>query len=170
MKTSTNSSTPSLSLNSASRSRRPLEAYLESFALLEESDRTEEDDAGGDAVTLLTVHASKGLEFPVVFCVALERICFRTNARSKRDRSKRSSGSFTSPSPARGKKLFITRAARRLQRGMLQPAMPSPFLELLGDDVAEFPSPDDLLRPASDESVRKAFAEIFKMLDKRNRD
>ena len=68
------------------------------------------------------------------------------------------------------KKLFITRAARRLQRGMLQPAMPSPFLELLGDDVAEFPSPDDLLRPASDESVRKAFAAIFKMLDNRNRD
>ena len=147
-----------------------LEAYLESFALLEESDRTEEDDAGGDAVTLLTVHASKGLEFPVVFCVALERNLFPHERAIEEGSLEEELRLFYVAITRARKKLFITRAARRLQRGMLQPAMPSPFLELLGDDVAEFPSPDDLLRPASDESVRKAFAEIFKMLDKRNRD
>ena len=146
-----------------------LEAYLESFALLEESDRTEEDDAGGDAVTLLTVHASKGLEFPVVFCVALERNLFPHERAIEEGSLEEELRLFYVAITRARKKLFITRAARRLQRGMLQPAMPSPFLELLGDDVAEFPSPDDLLRPASDESVRKAFAEIFKMLDKRNR-
>ena len=31
------------------------------------------------------------------------------------------------------------------------------------------PAPEELLRPAGEESVRQAFADIFKMLDKRNR-
>lgn len=56
-----------------------------------------------------------------------------------------------------------------MQRGMLKPSLPSPFLELLSGDVAEFPAADELLRPASEDSVRQAFADIFKMLDRKNR-
>ena len=146
-----------------------LEAYLESFALLEESDRTVEDDSGGDAVTLLTVHASKGLEFPVVFLVALERGLFPHERAVEEGSLEEELRLFYVAITRARKRLYITRAARRLQRGMLQPALPSPFLELLDDRVAEFPAPEELLRPAGEESVRQAFADIFKMLDKRNR-
>ncbi|MBS1370859.1 MAG: UvrD-helicase domain-containing protein [Lentisphaeria bacterium] len=147
-----------------------LESYLESFALLEENDRTEEDETNGDAVTLLTVHASKGLEFPVVFCVALERNIFPHERAIEEGSVEEELRLFYVAITRARKQLYITRAARRMQRGMLQPALPSPFLELLTDDVAEFPAPEDLLRPASEDSVRQAFADIFKMLDKRNRD
>lgn len=146
-----------------------LESYLESFALLEESDRTEEDETNADAVTLLTVHASKGLEFPVVFLVALERGLFPHERAVEEGSTEEELRLFYVAITRARRKLYITRAARRLQRGMLQPAMPSPFLELLDDDVAEFPAPEELLRPAGEESVRQAFADIFKMLDKRNR-
>lgn len=46
-----------------------LEAYLERAWLVNETDNWE---AGTDKVTLMTLHAAKGLEFPVVFIVAVE--------------------------------------------------------------------------------------------------
>lgn len=47
-----------------------LEEYLEQAALVNETDDWE---STADRVTLMTLHASKGLEFPVVFIVALEQ-------------------------------------------------------------------------------------------------
>jgi DNA helicase-2/ATP-dependent DNA helicase PcrA len=46
-----------------------LEAYLERAWLVNETDNWETDT---DKVTLMTLHAAKGLEFPVVFIVAVE--------------------------------------------------------------------------------------------------
>jgi len=47
----------------------PLETFLEESCLVNDTDAWQADD---DRVTLMTLHASKGLEFPVVFIVALE--------------------------------------------------------------------------------------------------
>ena len=56
-----------------------LELFLENVALTSGADITQTDTKGammqdgkGDAVTLITLHASKGLEYPVVFIVGLE--------------------------------------------------------------------------------------------------
>ena len=46
-----------------------LEEFLEETALVGDTDDWESE---GDRVTLMTLHASKGLEFPVVFIVAVE--------------------------------------------------------------------------------------------------
>jgi DNA helicase-2/ATP-dependent DNA helicase PcrA len=46
-----------------------LEAFLEESSLVNDTDAWATDD---DRVTLMTLHASKGLEFPVVFIIALE--------------------------------------------------------------------------------------------------
>jgi DNA helicase-2/ATP-dependent DNA helicase PcrA len=48
---------------------RRLEVFLETTALVSDVD---EWDEGGGAVTLMTLHTAKGLEFPVVFIVGLE--------------------------------------------------------------------------------------------------
>lgn len=146
-----------------------LENYLESFALLEENDRTDDEENNGDAVTLSTVHASKGLEFPIVFCVALERNIFPHERAVEEGSVEEELRLFYVAITRARRQLYITRAAQRMQRGMLKPSLPSPFLELLSGDVAEFPAADELLRPASEDSVRQAFADIFKMLDRKNR-
>ena len=46
-----------------------LSQFLEDVALVSDAD---EYDHGADAVTLITLHAAKGLEFPVVFMVGME--------------------------------------------------------------------------------------------------
>jgi DNA helicase-2/ATP-dependent DNA helicase PcrA len=47
----------------------PLEEFLEQASLVADTDAWDSDS---DRVTLMTMHAAKGLEFPVVFIVALE--------------------------------------------------------------------------------------------------
>jgi DNA helicase-2/ATP-dependent DNA helicase PcrA len=49
---------------------RRLEQFLEETSLVSDTD---DWDADNDRVTLMTLHASKGLEFPVVFLVAVEQ-------------------------------------------------------------------------------------------------
>nr|MDQ3328505.1 UvrD-helicase domain-containing protein [Chloroflexota bacterium] len=49
--------------------REALASFLEEVALLGELDRTQET---GDAVTLITLHAAKGLEYKVVFIAGIE--------------------------------------------------------------------------------------------------
>ena len=46
-----------------------LSEFLESITLSSDVDELEEDD---DAITLMTLHSAKGLEFPVVFLVGME--------------------------------------------------------------------------------------------------
>ena len=52
---------------------KSLRAFLENAALLTDADTTKDDD---NAVTLMTLHAAKGLEFPVVFVSGLEEGVF----------------------------------------------------------------------------------------------
>jgi DNA helicase-2/ATP-dependent DNA helicase PcrA len=50
-----------------------LDGFLEEVALVSDLDSA---NFGSDAVTLMTLHAAKGLEFPVVFMVGLEETIF----------------------------------------------------------------------------------------------
>ncbi len=59
----------------------PLERFLETVALQSDTDRW---SRGQDQVTLMTLHAAKGLEFPHVFIVAVEENIL-PHARSKED-------------------------------------------------------------------------------------
>jgi len=47
--------------------------FLEDVALLQETDKLKEQE---DAVTLMTMHSSKGLEFPIVFIIGMEEGLF----------------------------------------------------------------------------------------------
>ena len=51
-----------------------LSFYLEDIALLTDNDKQDEDD--GDHVSLMTIHQSKGLEYPYVYIVGLEENLF----------------------------------------------------------------------------------------------
>jgi DNA helicase-2/ATP-dependent DNA helicase PcrA len=53
---------------------KSLGAYLQQISLLTDADQGNKED--DDAVKLMTVHASKGLEFPIVFLVGMEENIF----------------------------------------------------------------------------------------------
>lgn len=63
--------------------RRDLSQFLEHLELLEEKGLTMTEAPGGGAVNIMSIHKSKGLEYPVVFLAALNRSFNRENLRAQ---------------------------------------------------------------------------------------
>lgn len=53
---------------------RTLEQFMQDIALLTDAD--DDEKANEDSVSLMTIHAAKGLEFPAVYVVGLEENLF----------------------------------------------------------------------------------------------
>ena len=70
---------------------RTLSEFLQEVSLVADVDRLSDDE---NRVTLMTLHASKGLEFKVVFVTGLEEACSRSPRRPRTRRSWRRSGGF----------------------------------------------------------------------------
>ena len=66
-----------------STSRRDLEQFLEHLDAMEEAGLTVPDAQTGGAVTIMSIHKSKGLEFPVVFLSGLARSFNRESLRAQ---------------------------------------------------------------------------------------
>ena len=141
-----------------------LDDYLESYALLEENDRVREESPDADAVTLSTIHAAKGLEYPVVIQIAMERNIFPHERALEENGYDEELRLFYVAITRAKRELYLTRARSRMTRGVVRPALPSPFLDLLGPEVAERPEPDEVVRFADEDTVKKAFEEAIRML------
>ncbi|WP_026782320.1 UvrD-helicase domain-containing protein [Pleomorphomonas koreensis] len=109
-------------------------ARLREAALLS----TEADfrDARADRMSLLTMHAAKGLEFPIVFVVGLEDglVPFSwSGADPAGDAARQAEEArlFYVAMTRAGERLFLSRAAERFRQGAVRPAPPSRFLERL---------------------------------------
>ncbi|RCW65797.1 DNA helicase PcrA [Saliterribacillus persicus] len=55
---------------------KTLVAFLTDLALISDIDRMDDDPNADDKVTMMTLHAAKGLEFPVVFLIGMEENVF----------------------------------------------------------------------------------------------
>ena len=135
----------------------PLTAFLERVSLVSDADNVGESP---DAVTLITLHQAKGLEFPVVFIVGMEegvmphmrsidsgdpaeieeerRLCYVGVTRAK-------------------EKLHLVRAFRRGFRGRSGsvPAMPSRFLADIPQDLLAKPDLSPAGRRMSGQTDRR---------------
>ncbi len=112
----------------------PLEAFLESVALSQDQDEFEEEK---DAVRLMTIHASKGLEFKVVFLPALEQGIFPAdNFSDKRDEEEERRLFYVAITRAQ-ERLFISHAFQRHFFGELSFQEPSEFLDDLPEEFTE---------------------------------
>jgi DNA helicase-2/ATP-dependent DNA helicase PcrA len=103
-----------------------LQAFLEKTALLSDQDDLSSDSG---AVVLMTLHASKGLEFPVVFIAGMENGLF-PHSRSFDDPVQMEEERrlcYVGVTRAQTR-LFLTSAARRRVYGVEQSHMPSLFL------------------------------------------
>lgn len=105
-----------------------IEHLLEEAAL--QSDQDQLNEAEG-AVALMTVHASKGLEFDAVFVTGLEQGLFpsvRENDDSKRDEEEERRLFYVALTRAR-RRLYLTHAGSRLRWGSREFTLPSEFLD-----------------------------------------
>lgn len=115
-----------------------LEKLLEDVTLMSEADRAESEK---DAVNLMTLHAAKGLEFPVVFMVGMEEGIF-PHSRSLRESDPRELEEerrlcYVGLTRAK-EKVFLTFASRRTQFGAVQVNQPSRFLSEIPEHLLEF--------------------------------
>jgi DNA helicase II / ATP-dependent DNA helicase PcrA len=108
-------------------------SFLEHVALMSDVDTYQE---GGEAVTLMTLHAAKGLEFPRVFLVGLEEGIF-PHSRSLYDaKALEEERRLCYVGITRAKQeLTLTYAARRTLWGNVQLNQPSRFLREIPDEL-----------------------------------
>jgi DNA helicase-2/ATP-dependent DNA helicase PcrA len=110
-----------------------LEAYLEQALLVNDIDGWNDTC---QRVTLMTLHASKGLEFPIVYIVGVEDGLL-PHQRSKENGDIEEERRLFFVGLTRAKQqLTLSHVAYRARRGALHPAVPSPFLiEFRPEDV-----------------------------------
>lgn len=104
-----------------------LAGYLEEIALIADIDNYDEND---DRVTMMTMHAAKGLEFPFVFIVGLEEGVFPSDMSrwSEEDLEEERRLCYVGITRAK-KELVLSSAASRLLYGQTRRNQPSRFLE-----------------------------------------
>ena len=106
-----------------------LEDFLADAALMSSSD----EKTRKNSVTLMTLHAAKGLEFPVVFVVGLEEGLFPSSRSfdTEADLEEERRLMYVGMTRAMDR-LFLTFARQRRSYGMMNFEMPSRFLTELG--------------------------------------
>ncbi len=132
-----------------------LDNFLEGITL--DSDREEEKENTGDAVTLITMHSCKGLEFPHVFVVGLEDGLLphsRSKVEGTLDEERRL---FYVAVTRAMQTLTISHCGGRKKYGQLLPCHPSPFLKELPEELVEH-SDSKSKTPVAAESGKNLFA------------
>ena len=109
--------------------------FLEDVALVSDIDSYNEDN---DAVVLMTLHAAKGLEFPIVFIPGLEEGIFPGNQSlySDEDLEEERRLAYVGITRAR-EKLYLVNARQRMLYGRTDRNMPSRFLREIPSNITE---------------------------------
>ncbi len=126
------------------RGREALAEYLRRLSL----ETSDEREASGDRVVLTTLHGAKGLEFPICFLIGLEeellphirtlqpQVTDVLDADHATDISEERRLCYVGITRAQ-RKLYLTRACTRVQRGRSMPRTPSRFLLEVPDELLE---------------------------------
>ncbi|HXC04252.1 MAG TPA: UvrD-helicase domain-containing protein [Bacteroidia bacterium] len=115
-----------------------LNEFMQDIALLTDSDK-QTDEQGMDKVSLMTIHAAKGLEFPYVYIVGLEENLFPSqmalNSRTDLEEERRL---FYVALTRAEKQAFLSFSITRYRWGNLVACEPSRFIEEIADEFIEF--------------------------------
>ena len=102
-----------------------LRSYLDQVSLISDVDHL----GDGGAVTLMTLHAAKGLEFPVVAIIGLEHGILPHQRANDDPQQMEEERRLCFVGITRAQKLVIlSRAKQRMIRGQIEPGIASPFL------------------------------------------
>ncbi len=114
---------------------KDLGTYLQQVVLHTEAD---DDNGNDDVVKLMTIHAAKGLEFPVVFVCGLEETLFPNamsiNTREELEEERRL---FYVAITRAEHRLYLSHSNARYRFGQLQQNDPSRFLEEIPEEFVD---------------------------------
>ncbi len=127
-------------LQSAAATHDTLATFLEQVALIQDTDSLKERSTrnGHGALTLMTIHAAKGLEFPVVFIIGMEESIFphsraTVDATEMEEERRLCYVGMTRPQH----RLYLVYAHSRRLFGDITANPPSRFLEEIPEDLRE---------------------------------
>jgi len=110
-----------------------IEKFLEEIALLQETDKMK---ASADRITLMTIHSSKGLEFPVVFIAGMEEGLFPHSRATLAPLELEEERRLCYVAITRAKdQLILTHAKYRSIFGSTQTNLPSRFINEMPQDI-----------------------------------
>ena len=116
-----------------------LAGFLETTALVADSDQLPGENEDSGKVTMMTLHAAKGLEYPYVFLTGMEQGTF-PHQRAMEDTSELAEErrlAYVGITRAK-RRLYVTRAAVRAQWGQANDMMPSQFLDEIPDKLIDW--------------------------------
>ncbi len=145
--------------------------FLERVALLDEDrSKDKKKDAQNDAITLMSLHSSKGLEFPYVFLVGMEEEVLPHKRSIYEDCSIDEERRLCYVGITRARQhLTLTRCARRKRYGTVEERVPSRFLAEIPEELIneEDCSTTHELSPAEQqETAASTFARLRALMDK----
>ncbi|MFS9449466.1 DNA helicase PcrA [Streptococcus cristatus] len=121
-----------------------LSRFLNDLALIADTD---DGDTESSEVTLMTLHAAKGLEFPVVFLVGMEENVFPLSRASEDEDELEEERRLAYVGITRAEKiLYLTNANSRLLYGRTNYNQPTRFLREISSDLLNY---QGLARPAN---------------------
>ena len=132
--------------------------YLNRITLMSRDDMDDEGNRG--KVNLMTIHASKGLEFPVVFIAGVEEGLI-PHARSVEENNgdvEEERRLFYVAITRAQEKLLISSCLKRRKQGMLIECEPSRFLDEIPENLVEYHNPQE---PLSNEQASSILSNML---------
>ncbi|HFU4123152.1 TPA: DNA helicase PcrA [Streptococcus suis] len=121
-----------------------LSRFLNDLALIADTD---DDSRETSEVTLMTLHAAKGLEFPVVFLIGMEENVFPLSRASEEEAELEEERRLAYVGITRAEQiLYLTNANSRLLFGRTNYNQPSRFIREISSDLLDY---QGLARPAN---------------------
>lgn len=142
-----------------------LTQFLTDLALVSPQDDIEDQ---ADTITLMTLHAAKGLEFPVVFLIGMEEGIFPLARAKENPEEEEEERRLAYVGITRAKqKLYLTNANSRVLYGRIQRNPVSEFVDEIDDDLLDSDSPlprqaVPFERPRQGHSFQRANTSTFK--------
>ena len=130
---------------------RTLSAFLEQVSLVSDLDDLNNER---DAVTMMTLHSAKGLEFPVVFLVGLEENIFPHIRSQTSDKEMEEERRLCYVGITRARdELYLTHAYRRTLFGTISTNPPSRFLKEIPSELFDTPVSLSSFTPEREEAA-----------------
>ncbi len=137
------------------QSLKTLDEFMQDITLMTDADKNADEDKNADKVSMMTIHAAKGLEFPYVHIVGLEENLFPSqlslNSRSDLEEERRL---FYVAITRAEKQATLSFANTRYRFGNIIYCEPSRFIDEISGKYVDFPD-DPKLKAFTDTAFQK---------------